>query len=178
MSVLSRLMIAVAALASLPVCSAPAGVIVEVQPPNLVVATGQVFTVNVVADIHEPVVGWGLDLTFDPAVVSLTGAPAIGPAWLPAGTLDGDGLAGLAFPASISGTEILLATMSFSAVALGQTELALDITPGDLTEGFPLDPTGFASVTLESGEVTVVPEPTDLALLLIGAGLVMRRKRV
>jgi len=34
-----------------------------------------------------------------------------------------------------------------------------------LTEGFPLDPTGFADVTFEGGHVRVIPEPTTMILL-------------
>ena len=47
--------------------------------------------------------------------------------------------------------------------------LILSVTAGDLTEGFPLDPTGFDSVQFVNDQVTVVPEPASLALL--GAAL-------
>jgi hypothetical protein len=85
-------------------------------------------------------------------------------------------LDGLAFPSSISGTDILLATVHLSAIASGKTDLPLGVTPGDLTEGFPLDPTGFAAMTLGSAHVTAVPEPTAALLVLAGL-LAMRASR-
>jgi len=136
------------------------------------------FTVDIVADIPDPVVGWGLDLTIDdPAIISQVGAPAIGSQWSAGSAPDGDRLVGVAFPNSISGTDILLATITFSADALGETDLLLSITPADLTEGFPLDPTGFADVTFEAGHVTVVPEPITLALLAVGSLVPLNRRR-
>ncbi len=51
------------------------------------------------------------------------------------------------------------------------------VTPADLTEGFALDPTGFAEVTFEPGEVTVVPTPGAVVLGVMGLGLVGWVKR-
>ncbi len=174
---LNRLVFGVAVLSSCLVWNAFGAVLVEVRPASSEVTAGQGFTVDIVATIPEPVVGWGLDLRYDHAVLGTVGAPAIGPAWLAAVTLDGDGLAGLAFPAGISGTDILLATVSLSAVAPGQSDLTLSVTPDDLTEGFPLDPTGFAAMDLRSAHVTVVPEPGGALLLALVAGLTIRRRR-
>ncbi len=39
------------------------------------------------------------------------------------------------------------------------TDLSLGITAGDLTEGFGLDPHGFANVSFESTQVSVAPVP-------------------
>ena len=137
------------------------------------VVVGETFEVDIVADIVTPVVGWGLDLTIDaPGIISLVGDPAIpNPPWAATIAPDGDKLAALAKPSkptngSVSGIGIVLATLTFSADALGQTDLILGITPGDLTEGFALDPTGFATITFEPGNVSVIPEPTTLLLLL------------
>jgi hypothetical protein len=134
-----------------------AQVAVRFEPPTQTVNLGEQFTVDIVGDITEPVVGWGLDLTIsDEAIVSLVGSPVIGPAWVPAFTPDADDLAGIAFPDSVSGTGVLLATLTLSADAVGQVELTLSTTPGDLTEGFPLEaPTQFAAVTFESGSATI-----------------------
>jgi len=59
---------------------------------------------------------------------------------------------------------------------------AADTTPGDLTEGFALDPTGFATATFEPGQVNVIPEPATLlplACVLIGSfGRARSRRRV
>ena len=101
-------------------------------------------------------------------------------------TADGDGLAGLADPfaptnGSVSGTGILLATLTFRADAEGMTDLIASTTPGDQTEGFPLDPTGFANVTFEPGQIIIIPEPATVLPLLCalfgGLGGVRARRR-
>ena len=155
--------------------AALANVTVRFDPLSTTVPVGGTFTVNIVADIPQPVVGWGLDLTIqNPTVVSQTAVPSIGPLWVPAYAPDGDGLAAVAFPGGISGTGVVLATLTLSANAIGQTDLWLSVTPGDLNEGFALAPTGFADVTFQPGHVTV-PEP-GTALLLLAAGLVTVRR--
>ena len=160
-------------------------VTVRLVPSDLCVGLGEVLSIDIVADLPDPVVAWGLDLTIeDEAVLSPTGDPVIGPAWIAAYAPDADGLAGLAYPSSVSGNDILLATVTFSADALGETDLLLsddnppphESPPNDLTEGFGLDPTGFADVTYEPGRVRVIPEPTTFSLLAFG-GLFALRKR-
>jgi hypothetical protein len=146
-------------------------VIVRVEPASRTVNVGDHFSVNIVADIEEPVVGWGLDLAFDHAVLAADGPPTIDSAWHTAWAPDGDGLIGLAFPDSISGQNVLLATVSLSAIHVGGTDLMLGVTPGDLNEGFPLYPSGFAAVSFTQGHVNVVPEPAGL--LLIAGGLMV-----
>jgi hypothetical protein len=149
--------------------SANADVAVRFDSSDATAELALPFTIDIVADIDEPVVAWGLDLTIDDgSIVSLVGDPSIGPAWIPAYASDGDGLAGVAFPDSVSGDDILLATITFSADALGETDLLLSVTSGDLTEGFGLDPTGFAEVTFEPGHVEVIPEPGTVCFLALG----------
>src|SRR5262249_52065103 len=130
------------------------------------------------------VVGWGLDLTVtQPTLMSLVGAPAIAsPPWVPANAPDGDGLAGIASLAppingSVSGNNVALATLHFTAKLVGDTDLVLSTTPGDLTEGFALDPSGFDTVTFQAGHVTVVPEPATVLCLASGLLLTLRRRR-
>ena len=157
---------------------ASANVTVRFEPASLTVDPGTIFSVAIVADIPQPVVGWGLDLTIqNPAIVSVHAAPSIGPPWVSAYAPDGDGLAGLAFPSSVSGIGVVLATISLSADAVGDTELWISVTPGDLTEGFALDPTGFDTFTVVPGHVKV-PEPSTIALLGLAAlGVAFRRGR-
>src|SRR5260221_326775 len=78
--------------------AARATVIVRVQPATQTVALGSLLKVTLVADIPNPVVGWGFDLNASqPGVLTNAGAPAIAsPPWVPVATPDGDGLAGLA----------------------------------------------------------------------------------
>lgn len=160
-------------LVSLP---ASAAVIVRFDPPSDIQLLNSTFTVDIVADITDQVVGWGLDLTIDnPSVVSLGASPSIGGDWIPAPTNDGDELAGLAFPASVTGTDILLATITLTADAIGMTGLTLSVTPGDLSEGFAIDPTGFADVTFEPGHIQVIiPEPSTVGILVLGLLLCLR----
>ena len=153
-----------------------ANVTVRFEPASLTVDPGTIFSMAIVADIPQPLVGWGLDLTIqNPAVVSVHAAPSIGPLWVSAYAPDGDGLAGLAFPSSVSGIGVVLATISLSADAAGETDLWISVTPGDLTEGFALDPTGFDTFTVEPGHVKV-PEPSTIALLGLATLVVARRR--
>ena len=102
--------------ATLFASSAWGDITVRFDPPDETVGLGDVFTMDIVADITDPVIGWGLDLAIvDPTIVSTVGAPAVGPDWFGAFAPDGDGLVGLAFPNSVSGNSILLATTPFSA---------------------------------------------------------------
>jgi hypothetical protein len=163
--------------------STRADIIVGFAPPAKIVGLGDSFTIDIIADIpaSEPILVWGLDLTIaNPAIASLTGPPEIGSEWFPAFSPDGDGLAGLAFPTGVSGIGVVLATLSFSADAIGDTYLFLSTTPGDPTEGFGLDPTGFANVNFEPGHVQVIPEPSALhmgALGLASIALLTRLRR-
>jgi hypothetical protein len=165
--------------------SANADIIVRFETPDVVVDLGATFDLNIVADIPitEPVLGWGLDLTIDdPAIVSRLAGQIIGGEWDAGFATDGDGLAGLAPfgfpPTSVSGDGVLLATLTLSADAVGQTDLFLSATAGDFSEGFALEfPGAFADVTFESGQVTVIPAPGAVLLAILGLPCVGRIAR-
>jgi len=154
-----------------------ANVIVRFEPDSQNVLVREYVDVNVVADISDPVLGWGLDLSYDLSKLSLQGQPAIGPLWQPVNAPDGDGLAGLVFPGSISGDGVLLATLRFWTKVEGLAALDMSVTPGDLNEGFPLDPTGFAQVSFQTGCINIIPEPAMSALLLTGVGFMRQRRK-
>ncbi len=166
--------------AALPASAGLVDVTVRFEPSAQTVNPGDDFCVNLVADITTPVVGWGLDVNLGtPNVLLPVGTPVIGSLWVPAWSPDGDGLAGLAFPDSVSGAGVLLATLTYHADAIGETDLLPGVTDGDGTEGFALDPTGLATVSFEPGHVSVIPEPSVCAVLAVSGlmGLAHRRRR-
>jgi hypothetical protein len=152
--------------------SASAQVTVHIAPAQQTHSVGDLFSVTIKADIAAPVVGWGLDLSFNTALITRVSPPTIGPIWVAAPSSDGDGLAGFAFPSGISGNDILLATLQFSATSIGQSDLVLSVTPGDLNEGFPLELTGFSNITFVNGHVSLVPEPSACLVFIGFAALV------
>ncbi|MCZ6683564.1 MAG: cohesin domain-containing protein [Planctomycetota bacterium] len=157
-----------------------ADVVVRVTPSDSTVFVNDVFTVDIVADLSVPVLGWGLDFSIDdPSIVSMIGSPQLAsPPWAGVLAPDGDGLVGLANPAgsSISGSVTPLASLTLQALQVGETDLRLAVTAGDLTEGFAMDPTGFATVSFVSAHVSViVPEPRSWVLLLLGGLAVWAR---
>lgn len=173
---MKRMMSLVSVVVLIPALPAAAGLVdvtVRFDPPAQTVRVGDTFTVGLVADISLPVVGWGLDVSaVTRDAISPGGPPSIGPLWVPAYSPDGDGLAGLAFPDGVAGSGVLLATLTYHADAAGTADLFASVTAGDGTEGFALDPTGFASLAFEPAEVVVIPEPVSI-LLLAGCVLMM-----
>ena len=157
-------------------------VTVMIDPASTVVLNGTSFSVNLLADIPEPIIGWGLDVSFDPTILSLTGL-TIGTSFLPVSSPDGDNIAGLAPPPDpICGDNILLAALSFNAINIGSSSIIISYTSGDLTEGFALVAIGkFADVFSINGtvnSVNPVPEPTTILLFGLGLmGLAGARKR-
>jgi len=151
---------------------------VTVTPAAPSVAVGDTVTVDLVmvatlgaGDSVQGVLAWGLDLTLSEPLVAPVGTPVLGPTWIPFPTPDGDGLGGVALE-GVVGTHFL-ATLTLEGLAPGVVEIGLRRTVTDQTEGFALDPMGFASIVdLQSGSLTVVPEPAS-ALLLLGIAVAL-----
>ncbi len=176
---------AVLAVACLAVSPAKADVVLDFVPQFSTIPTvGGTVDIDIVMDTlgtppAEPVsiLGWGIDLLYDNTKLVVTNVQ-IGPLWDPAYAPDGDELAGLAFPDGISGQDVLLATVTVQGLAVGTWTMETGNSyPDDLTEGFALDPDGFEAVVVDGlATITVLPEPTALALLALGGLAVLRRR--
>jgi hypothetical protein len=157
---------------------ARAVVIATIVPSAPAVSVGDSFSVEIRSSLSDSVVGFGLDLAYDPSLLQLVDAPQIGPLWLPVAALDGDGLAGLAAPPGVSGSDVLLARVDFKALAPGSASLSLGVTPGDLAEGFALYPVGFDSSVQLGGASIVVPEPAAAPLWGVLGALLLAARRL
>jgi hypothetical protein len=172
----------------LPARPAGAAALVEIQPSATTVGLGQTFSVELRADLSLPVLAFGLDLHWDDDRLEYLGPAVLAPGWIQLANAQGAAaapfpelallnLGGLATPAPASGSNLLLATLSFRALSLGEADLELSIEPTDLTEGFALlTPGSFDSFTLVGAGVNVVPEPA--AGLLVALGLLMLGFRI
>jgi hypothetical protein len=160
-------------------------------PATDVLALGELgsYALRLDATLGDAIVGFGLDLTFDPAVVGFESAAV-------AGVFDGINeatpgvgrismLGMLSDPdASIDGTDILLATFSLRALDLGSTLLGYEYPFFDLALSglFRPSPPGDAVLPdIQSpGSVTIqatVPAPASWLLLLPAAVWLRRRHR-
>ena len=122
----------------------------------------------------DDLVSFGFDLAFDSAEFSWTSA-VVGTAFLDDSDALGDtDVAGSVFP-GVGGDDILLATLSFTALSEG-VDLSLGIlsdTVNDLYEGLwtvsggQIDLTGNIIITV-NGAANPVPEPSTLVLVFMG----------
>ena len=166
-------LICLTTIALLTAALASADVMVWLDPTNPTVNVGETVMVDIMADFEEPVMAWGLDLMIaEPMVAGLTQI-AIGSEWDVTDTLDGDGLAGLRFPTGVGG-QVLLATLTFEGLAIGETALDLSSGPEE-DEGFLLESGYMATnVNFIGATLTVVPEP---ATLLLAMGIIVLARR-
>ena len=165
---------------------------VYLTPSASIVEVADTFEVAITADISEPVLGFGFELSFDSQLFQLDDT-TIAPELTPAGKAGGDFISALAFPEPISGRDVLLATATFTALDLGKGAFGIDVAEGDLTQGFAEVAIGAMSdFDVVFGQVTVipgfddvggngsppVPEPATLSLLALGGFvMVVRRAR-
>ena len=151
-------------------------VVVTFDTPTHAPAVGDTFAVDLLADIPDPVLGWGLDVSFDPTVLVQSAGPVVGGSWSASPGGDLDGLAGLTF-APVSGAGILLATLTFEVLSADTSALAASVTPGDLTEGFALLGGGFADLDLVDASITTRAVSLPGTMLMLLAGLAGMRIR-
>lgn len=135
-----------------------AQVAIRFDPASPAVASGGAVTARVLASIPDPIIGFGLDLHFDNVALSFDSVD-VGPTWFSAQSAHGSPFVGLAFPAPVSGTDIVLGTVHLH-VNLGQchgtTTLSVNAPADDLTEGFALVAGSFADFTSGTATVSLV----------------------
>lgn len=191
------LIISTAGLVALLCGNSALAVTASIDPSSKTVGVGSTFSVNVLASTEgqESILGWDFSLAFDNTQLAFTGF-TVGSDWdaVPSvNLLNPDSLAALAFPDAISGTNVLLATLSFRCLAEGVSMLGLANSTGT-NQGFllgtdasgaisglvtPVDDIAVSTATItQSGESVPDNDPATLLLLLpLVAWLVAWRTR-
>lgn len=170
-----------------PVCPVDTGsVSLTVQPAATEVKTGNSFEVMIRADISQPIVSYGFSLAFDQTLLSLDSitVPSTFTAMPPP---DSTSVAALAFPTPAVGDDVLLATVRFTAKAVGQSPINVTIDPNNPLLGFAQEICGFATTSVAPGAVNItkspprpdppIPEPATVLIMMAGAGFLWRRSR-
>ncbi|MEW6249218.1 MAG: PEP-CTERM sorting domain-containing protein [Planctomycetota bacterium] len=131
------------------------------------------FAMKIVANITSDITAFGLHLLYDGALLRLDSLePDPSFQKLPA---EPGSLAAMSYPNPVSGTDIVLGTARFTALGVGRAFINAAVDSASPVEGFAQAECGFAALVVTPTEVTIVPEPGSLALLLAGALILSRR---
>ena len=150
---------------------------VRFEPSSRIVDLGSDFSMAIVGEDFTSITeGGGLNLSFDPAVIKVNSVVLDSATWefftnpgsinntIGTGTVDD-----IIFASSIGRSgNFDIGTIFFTALSLGTSNLGLTASPDNpfASGGDPLP------VTLSAGQVSVVPEPEPLWLLLFGLATV------
>lgn len=155
---------------------------IEVQSPLAPVGIGATFTIDIVGkDFANAIYGGGYDVRFDPTLLRLdkVAVPSFwelgyiedtpGPIDNVTGTKEGVNFNTLAGRKG----DFTTATLTFTALAGGTSAITLSAS-----SAWPFaDDNGEVAVSFKNGTVAAVPEPTSVAMVLAGLGLVAMRLR-
>lgn len=172
---------------SLSTFSANASLILSFDIQDTEVSLGESFTVNLFASTDANIPGdafsgWGLDLNFNNSILALDSL-LVSPVFMAINN-DSDGLGGFDPFNSFSGANILLATINFTALAIGNSDLLTSATAGDFNEGFfssTFQPVSYdnAATSINITGSNEVPEPSAFLLMLLATiALVALRRKV
>ncbi|MCK4658386.1 MAG: PEP-CTERM sorting domain-containing protein [Phycisphaerae bacterium] len=153
------------------------------------VSLSDTFSLTIMADISDPLLGFGFELTFDEELFKLD-STTIGGDFTAATNVNEGFFSALAFPMPVSGEEVILGSATFTALQAGKGSFGISVTEGDPTQGFAEVSVGsLADYKVSTREFTIaspinaggggvlVPEPTILSLLAFGCLIVARRRR-
>jgi len=136
------------------------------------------FQVSFFGDFDHEVVSLGFHVDYDPSLITLNSL-TVAPAFKPLKTSAPNAVAALAYPTTAFGSDVLLATATFTAIQSGTAQIGVSVTPGNVKEGFFYRECGSASLISTPTTVTIpperpIPEPSTYLLLILGSGLVIR----
>lgn len=96
---------------------------------------GRPLTVEIIADIEDPIIGFGFDWLFDAAFIEPS-AFMLSELFTAAGGTDSDSIVALAYPDPVVGEDVLLGTLQFDAVSEGDSIVSLHDVTGGRNTGF------------------------------------------
>jgi hypothetical protein len=154
--------------------------------PNPVTVGSQVtLELNQLIGEDDFATAYGFNLGIDNGLLSLVSV-TIDPAWVPGTPVEGDPMqVGTSDNfLGVAGPNIHLATFVYTALAAGVTRFSITSNPGpnNLNDGLytlnnegALNLSTFVDVTVQ--DVSGVPEPSTLGMMLLGVGALAARRR-
>ena len=158
--------------------SAQAALILSFSEPGVEVQVNDTFILDLYVNVTAPVdsiLAWGLDLDLSNSSLLNLNSFTLGTDFMTILGLD-DGIGGASPTGPLFGSNILLGSFEFTALAVGDT-VASTSNNDPLSEGFFttrfFTPTEFnsasANISVADSSAVAVPEPATLGFFIIGA---------
>lgn len=176
-----------ALLLALPAIAHAGAIDIHILPTAQTVTVGQSFDVTIVADVEDPILGFGFELLYDETLFALEDTQ-VGQAFLPTRMSAQGAFSALAYPSGAAGEELVLGSASLVALTTGVGNIGIAIPANTAVWGFAETAVAaFATWEATPATVTVsppgggggeppIPEPTTA--LLIAAGFLTLARRV